>query len=92
MRTQIYLITGEQRDGEHERTVRCLLRARTESGLARQTNQLFKREDSSPYALDHEKAYFGYGDGLTATKHVQTEQITPTDAEVITRLGLVHFA
>jgi hypothetical protein len=92
MKTKIYLITGTQRDGEHEHSVRCLVRARTERGLDRQLKTIFRREDSNPYALDHERAYFGYGDRLTLTTHEGTQEITPADAEVLTRLGVVYFA
>jgi hypothetical protein len=89
---KIYLLSGTQRDGEHEHRVACLVRARTEKSLARKIAAIFRREDSKPYALDHERAYFGYGDRLTLTEHDDTREITAADAEVLARLGVVHFA
>ena len=83
-----FLVTAEIRDGEHEHSGYALLRAKDQKSAERKADKLFKEKNG----LDAEGAYFGHGDGLTASRLRGVTEISEVEAATLVRLNLVHYA
>ena len=83
-----FLVSAEIRDGEHEHYGYALLRANDQKSADRKAEKLFKQK----HGLDTDGAYFGYNDGLTASRLRGVTEISEIEAATLVHLNLVHYA
>ena len=86
MATKIFLLRVVVYDGTHEHSKFAMVKAKD----VETAQEIGERNMHDIYEDENEK-YWNYGDGLTATRLKEVEEISRTDAETLDRLNIVHY-
>ena len=82
---KIFLFTVTLFEGAHQHTKYVLIKAEDRETAwqigVKETHEI----------VDEDHGYWNYGDGSTATTPKAIQEISPKDAEVLTRLGIVFY-